>query len=400
MPDEMSVTELILNPSFFNCKLKAVKEESFSDSVYLTFSYKSKTSVSKNTQYWTSYEYFEEEKEDLSPENSNTKMNVRRVIDDPAGYMDGLNLYAAYFGVNGIDPDGLAQVDNTEGLSYTGSDSWWGRFATYWKGYQNVKADPNVWAVSPKVTMFGTVVGGKKVNHVKTAWEDKIFMAEATHEIGLGAKRNLVWMEPAVIALTKTIDVAGMVLTGGASGFGKQFIMQMIKEDVKRRTIRGGITSLANGSLQLYAEGGDLSKVKITGIVAAFTGGYAGGSQGVYLYAVTSQGFMLLTEGDISNTEFITDMMAGYLANFVGMGLDKALPMLGKFDYKNTLRTILHQERYINSLGGQSTLNTKLLLDSHNAFRRDMLDATDSLNKFVYPYASDLFGEYLDSLDD
>ena len=29
---------------------------------------------------------------------------------DPAGYMDGLNLYAAYFGVNGVDPDGLSTI--------------------------------------------------------------------------------------------------------------------------------------------------------------------------------------------------------------------------------------------------------------------------------------------------
>ena len=30
---------------------------------------------------------------------------------DPAGYRDGLNLYAAYMGVNGIDPLGLAEGD-------------------------------------------------------------------------------------------------------------------------------------------------------------------------------------------------------------------------------------------------------------------------------------------------
>ena len=30
--------------------------------------------------------------------------------EDPAGYVDGLNLYAAYFDVNGVDPDGLSSL--------------------------------------------------------------------------------------------------------------------------------------------------------------------------------------------------------------------------------------------------------------------------------------------------
>ena len=50
----------------------------------------------------------------FNPENIDFLLKNAWYREDPAGYVDGLNLYAAYFDVNGVDPDGLSSLTDLD----------------------------------------------------------------------------------------------------------------------------------------------------------------------------------------------------------------------------------------------------------------------------------------------
>jgi RHS repeat-associated protein len=73
---------------------------------------------------------------------SYSAIHGRWLSEDPAGYRDGLNLYAAYMGVNGVDPLGLGFVDKVDAVKvYLNSVPL--------EGWQGFKYSRNPWSVPP-----------------------------------------------------------------------------------------------------------------------------------------------------------------------------------------------------------------------------------------------------------
>ena len=108
-----------------------------------------------------------------------SNLSTFRYEYDPAGYMDGLNLYAAYFGVNGVDPDGLMTLDDLDGVGVeddptrfskrsTDISTKWGYFASIglfdvWYTHNHLKKGfdkARNWADFPEGSSY--FINGKK----------------------------------------------------------------------------------------------------------------------------------------------------------------------------------------------------------------------------------------------
>jgi len=79
-------------------------------------------------------------------------VHARWLSPDPAGYRDGLNLYAAYMGVDGVDPLGLGEAFGWERKEWTTTarvrNAYFNRFYNYFLVAFNVSA---IVAVNPVI---------------------------------------------------------------------------------------------------------------------------------------------------------------------------------------------------------------------------------------------------------